>query len=391
MPSIKLHVLIGIVISISAGYAAGAAFKTPTGADVTVDFETAVKLNLKGVLLMEYGELPPSTDSERPVETGKEVMKEFLKFVEEQDNTIKEAESVNQVSSPAATRGFFVCDFGRKEVRFLDIEPLGEGASPFAISKDRETIFASVTIPEDFAKGDVKAIAELDVKSGEVRYLKLANHPASDIFFAEDEGIFFFSFVNEGVSPGKDYSVDSIAKVDVTTGEVVGVTPPEKDRYLYAVAEKAHLLLAGEDSPDIWGAENLLLCNYDGDVVKVVIGSTTLLRYPYTRSISSDGERFLFAEWGKYLGILSVYEADKADLFVLEHGELKNLTQDKLPWDSYDISPDGLMAGIVIPHVDAGGYYVGQYFGVIDIDTLELYRIVELPRNVSIDIVSWAE
>ena len=391
MPSIKLHILIGIVISISPGDAVGAVFKTPTGAVVTVDFETAARLSLKGVLLMEYGELPSSTDSKRRVKTGKEVMKEFIEFVEEQDNDIPEKQSVNKARGPVATRGFFMCDFGRKEVRFLDLKSLGEGASPFAISKDGKTVFASVTITENDGTGAVKAIAELDIESGERHYLKLGDYPASDIFFAEDEGVFFFSFVNKDASKGKDYCVENIVKVDVTTGEVAAVTPRDNDRYLYAVAENARLLLAAEDSRDIWGAEKLMLCKYDGDVVRVVVESTTLLRYPYTRSISSDGERFLFAEWGKYLGTLCVDEADKPDLFVLERGASKNLTQDKLLWDSYDISPDGLMVGIVIPRVDLGGYYGGQYFGVIDIDTLNVYRILEPARNVSIDITSWDE
>jgi hypothetical protein len=389
MPSKEIYTLIGIAIAVSTGGNFGAVFKTPTGADITVDFETAAELNLKGVLLMGYGELPSSTDSKRRVKTGKEVMKEFLEFVEEQDNNIPEEQSVNKARGPVATRGFFMCDFGRKEVRFLDLKSLGEGASPFAISKDGKTVFASVTITENDGMGAVKAIAELDIESGERHYLKLADYPASDIFLAEDEGVFFFSFANKKASEGKDYCVENIVKVEVTTGEVAAVTPPDDDRYLYAVAENARLLLAGEDSRDIWGAEKLMFCNYDGDVVRVVVESTTLLRYPYTRSISSNGERFLFAEWGKYLGILCLDEADKPDLYVLEHSELMNLTQDRLPWESYDISPNGLMAGIVIPYVDAGGYYRGQYLGVIDINTLELYRVMELPRNVSINIVSW--
>lgn len=391
MPSVKLCVLVAIVIPISTGCAVGAVFGAPTGADVAVDFEKAAKLNLKGVLLIEYAEVPSNAVAKPRVKTGREVMEEFIKFVEEQDNTIKEDESVNQAPGPVATRGFFVCDFGRKEVRFLDLESLGEGASPFAISKDRRTMYASVTVTDNDGTGAVRAIGVLDIESGERHYLKLADYPPSDIFFAEDEGVFFFSFTNKKASGGKDYCVENIVKVDVMTREVVTVTPPEKDRYLYAVAGNARLLLAGEDSRDTWGAEKLMLCNYDGAVVRVVVDSTTLLRYPYTRSISSDGERFLFAEWGKYLGILCAGEADKPDLFVLEHGELKNLTQDRLLWDSYDISPDGLSVGIVIPYVDAGGYYGGQYFGVIDINTLELYRIVELPRNVSIDIVNWGE
>lgn len=177
--------------------------------------------------------------------------------------------------------------------------------------------------------------------------------------------------------------------MDVRTGEIKTVPPPEQDRYLYAVAEGARLLLAGEDSPDILGAEDLILCNYDGDVVQVLVESTPWLGFPYARRLSADGKRFLFAEWGKYLGILSWAEADKTDIFVSENGELKNLTQDKLLWCTYEISPDGRMAGIVIPRVDAGGHYGGQYFGVIDINSLTLYEIIEFPKNGSADIINW--
>jgi hypothetical protein len=177
--------------------------------------------------------------------------------------------------------------------------------------------------------------------------------------------------------------------MNVKTGESAIVTPADEDCYLYAVAGEGRLLLTGEDSPHIWGAENLVLRNYDGDIVEAVLESTTLLRWPYTRGLSPDGKRLLFSEWGKSLGVLCTGETDKPDLFILENGEIRNLTQDRLLWENYQMSPNGLMVGVVIPDVSADGDYVGLSFGVIDINTLDLYKIIELPGNASLDIISW--
>ena len=284
---------------------------------------------------------------------------------------------------------FFACDFDRKAVYFLERKALPDRARPLSLSPDRKKVYFICEPENSCGKDRWAVIIEYDIDGRTLRHLPLNVTPASDIYYAGNEGFFFFSCVNKNASAEKGFTVENVAKVDVSTGDITTVTPPEADRHLYAVAEGARLLLAGEDSPDLSGTEDLILCNYDGDVVEVLVESTPLLGYPFARRLSADGKRFLFAEWGKSFGTLCWAEADKPDILVSENGELKNLTQDKLLWRRYEISPDGRMAGIVIPRVDASGYYGGQYFGVIDINTLNLYEIMDFPKNGSADIISW--
>ena len=51
----KCFVLSAAVIIIGTGAVYGAVLKTPAGADITVDFETAAGLGIKGILLMQFG------------------------------------------------------------------------------------------------------------------------------------------------------------------------------------------------------------------------------------------------------------------------------------------------------------------------------------------------
>jgi hypothetical protein len=398
MSLMKCFVLSAAVISASTGAVYGAVLKTPAGADITVDFETAAELGIKGILLMQFGECPSNNDYKRRLETGDEVMKELFGPPEEREDGVAVLlkglrDGARDVPPPTdyvpVPVEFFACDFDRKAVYFLERKALPDRARPLALSPDRKKVYF-IYEPEDrCGKDECPVIIEYDMNNRTSRYLPLNLTPVSDIYYAGKEGFFFFSFVNKKASEGKGFRVENVAKVDVRTGEIKTVPPPEADRHLYAVAEGARLLLGGEDSPDLSGTEDLILCNYNGDVVRVLVESTPLLGYPYARRLSADGKRFLVAEWGKYFGTLCWADADKPDIFVSENAELKNLTQDKLLWRRYEISPDGRMAGIVIPRVDAGGYYGGQYFGVIDINTLNLYEIMDFPKNGSADIISW--
>jgi hypothetical protein len=378
-----------LAVLIISGVGKTALLQTPGGDTVKVDLAEAAELNVRGVLILEIVERTSDAAVGFSGKFAYETARGIIIYNRHESQAFTGLIYDDNVKPNFYVTGYLYCDFEEGVCGFFDNTPVGEGAWPFALSRDRKKAFFMVEPEDRYRTNEAPIIAEYDVAERVSRHLPLYLTPVSDIFYAGNDGILLFSFVNEKVSEEKDCRIENIAKVDVKTGKFVTVTPPDEDRYLYGIAENARLLLAGEDSRDIWGAENLVLCNYDGDVVGVVLESTTLLRWPYARRLSPDGKRFLFSECGKFLGTLCAGETDKPDLFVLENGELKNLTQDKLLWENYDMSPDGLMVGVVVPDVDADGDYIGQYFGVIDIDTLDLYKIIELPENASVDIISW--
>ena len=361
---------------------------TPAGFDITVDFETAEKMGLKGVLLMRLWELGSDSGAKKRVITGDEILEELLDFTEEREIIVKEDNPVNIPRNVPPTPWFFICDFGRKQGYFIDLKPLGESVCPFAITKDRNTIFSLVTIKDDNRRDGTKAIAVMDKRGGEVRYLKFATPPASDVFFVEDEDALFFSFVDENAALEDNPRVEITAKMDAKTGGIVRITQTTEDCHFCAVAEEARLLLIGVESQDIWGAENLTVYSFAGDEIEVLLESTVMLRWPYARRLSAAGKRLLFPEWGKYIGVLCAGESDKPDLFVLEDGESVNLTQDSLIWESYDISPDGLHVGVITPEADFG-YSVGPNLYVIDIDTRELFRVIDFARHTSVELIRW--
>ena len=171
---------------------------------------------------------------------------------------------------------------------------------PFAITKDRNTIFSLVTIKDDNRRDGTKAIAVMDKRGGEVRYLKFATPPASDVFFVEDEDALFFSFVDENAALEDNPRVEITAKMDAKTGGIVRITQTTEDCHFCAVAEEARLLLIGVESQDIWGAENLTVYSFAGDEIEVLLESTVMLRWPYARRLSAAGKRLLFPEWGNF-------------------------------------------------------------------------------------------
>lgn len=347
-------ILISFVLAVLLVYGDvfGDILKTPAGFEIAVDFKTAEQLGLKGVLLIRFRELPADGGGKK------------------------------------GTAGLFVCDFDRKEGYFIDLGSLGEGVYPFAITEERNTVFSLVPVGDNNGKGPIKTIAVMRLGGGKVRYLEFTAPPASDVFYSEDENAVFFSFVDENVTLKDNTRVEITARMDLKTGNETRITKDTGDCHLCAVAEEARLLLVAEELPDVWGVESLNVYNFAGDEIEVRLESTDALRGPYKRRLSADGKRLLLPEWGKYIGVLCAGEADKPDLFVLEDGESENLTQDEVIWESYDISPNGLYVGVIVPGADFG-YSPGPYLCLIDIDTKERFRVIDFPRRTSVELIRW--